>query len=339
MAYEAKFAPVPIFAVPCGLGGSERILLPGERSADITLHAVAVSESAADFMAPAAAEPADHEIATISIDDRRFGIACGIDGAAQSDPVAQSYRSGDLGPIGLLLSVARAAVRPGARVLDLGAHIGGFACAMAARGCRVLAVEASPRNVALLDASRRHNDFRDLHVEQAAVGDHEGEIRFQANGPWGQVAAGEGGVRVPMTTVDAILERHGWSEVDFVKLDVEGYEVRALRGGARLLSGADAPPVFFESNSHTLAAFGETPESLRAEFLVRGYTVYHVRAGVLVPVRPDDRQRKVCTDYLACKRVPAGLAAWQRPSLALLSWRLKRAMDALRPRERPPVFK
>lgn len=308
----------------------------GRGVTDLNQHAASAADIVQHSMAPAAA---DHEIATVFIDDRRFGIACGTGVAAQSDPVALSYRAGDLRPVGMLLSVARAVLGPGARVLDLGAHIGGFSMAAAALGHRVLAVEASPRNVALLDASRRHNDFRDLQVEHAAVGDREGEIRFQSNGPWGQVAsdAGDGSERVPMTTVDAALERHGWSGANFVKIDVEGYEVQALRGASRLLGGADAPPVFFESNSHTLAAFGETPESLRAEFLRHGYTVYHVRAGVLVPVLPGERQRKVCTDYLACKRVPAGLAAWQRPSLALFAWRLKHAVDALRPRQRLPV--
>jgi len=283
-------------------------------------------------MAHAPAAPADHEIATVTLAGRRFGIACGTDEAALRDPVAGHYRAGDLRPVGLLLAVARAAVGPGARVLDLGAHLGGFAMSAAALGCRVLAVEASPRNVALLEAARRHNDFTALHVEHAAVGDDEGEIRFQANGPWGQVAsaAEDGSVRVPMSTIDAILARNDWTGADFVKLDVEGYEVRALRGAERLLGGADAPPVFFESNRSTLATFGETPESLRAEFVRHGYTVHHVRNGVLVPVRPGEPQRKVCTDYLACKRLPAGLAAWRRPSLRSLAWRLKHACEGLR---------
>lgn len=263
---------------------------------------------------------------------RRFGIACGTDEAAFCDPVAGHYRAGDLRPVNLLLAVARATVGPGARVIDLGAHLGGFAMSAAALGCRVLAVEASPRNVALLEASRLHNDFTALVVEYAAVGDSDGEIRFQSNGPWGQVASSErdGSVRVPMYTIDSILTRHGWTGADFIKLDVEGYEVRALRGAERLLHAAEAPPIFFESNRATLSAFGETPESLRAEFERYGYTVYHVGNGVLVPVTPNKPQRKVCTDYLACKRLPAGLAAWRRLSLRSLAWRLKHAADVLR---------
>lgn len=277
-------------------------------------------------------EPPDHAIASVSLAGRSFGIACGTDAAALGDPVAGSYRAGDLGPVGLPLATLRAAVSPGARVLDLGAHIGGFAMSAAALGYRVLAVEASPRNVALLEAARGHNGFDDLRIEPAAIGDHEGEVRFQANGPWGQVtsAAADGSVRVPLTTIDAVLAGHGWSGADFVKLDVEGYEVRALQGAARLLRGPDAPPVFFESNRSTLAAFGETPESLRAAFVDHGYTVYHVREGVLVPVWPAERQRRVCIDYLACKQLPVGLAAWRRSSLRSLKWRIKHAVDFLR---------
>src|SRR5438270_48046 len=45
------------------------------------------------------------------------------------------------------------------RVLDLGAHIGTFALAASASGRRVLAVEPAPRNLDLLNASRRANRF------------------------------------------------------------------------------------------------------------------------------------------------------------------------------------
>src|SRR6516165_4106600 len=42
---------------------------------------------------------------------------------------------------------------PGGRVLDLGAHLGTFSLFAAAHGYQVLAVEASPRNAALLKAT------------------------------------------------------------------------------------------------------------------------------------------------------------------------------------------
>ena len=47
------------------------------------------------------------------------------------------------------------AVAPGATVLDLGAHIGSFSVAAAARGYHVIAVEAGADNVELLKESVR----------------------------------------------------------------------------------------------------------------------------------------------------------------------------------------
>jgi hypothetical protein len=39
-------------------------------------------------LAPASVAPIDHEIATVTLAGRRFGIACGTDEAALRDPVA-----------------------------------------------------------------------------------------------------------------------------------------------------------------------------------------------------------------------------------------------------------
>lgn len=276
--------------------------------------------------------PADWSIATVTLEGRRFGIACGTDAASRDDIVADRYRTGNLRPVALVVAVARAALRLGDRVLDVGAHLGGFALAAASMGCRVLALEAAPRNARLIELSRAYNSFDDLRVRNAAVGDREGSVHFRSHGPWGQIAeaAGEGVETVPMLTIDAAIADQRWDGVEFMKLDVEGYEPRAIRGAARLLARADAPPIFFESNRETLAAFGETPESLRAAFVAHGYTVHHVRPGVLVPVGPHERQKRVVVDYLACKRVPPGLASWLRPSLRSLIWRLRESLKALR---------
>src|SRR5437868_2563097 len=58
-------------------------------------------------------------------------------------------------------------VRPGHRVLDLGANIGLFCLPLAAMGCQVVAVEASPRNAELLQASITCNRLSNLRVIHA----------------------------------------------------------------------------------------------------------------------------------------------------------------------------
>src|SRR5260370_14043637 len=118
----------------------------------------------------------------------QFAIAIGNEATLENDPVAAAYRAGSIAPLSALLDIALAILQPGDRVLDLGAHLGGFALTAAARGCDVIAVEASPRNAALLQLSADHNRFTHLHAGHAAVGDRSGAVECSSHGPWGHVA-------------------------------------------------------------------------------------------------------------------------------------------------------
>ena len=162
------------------------------------------------------------------------------------DPISRDLASGVYSPqYDRLLGLLQTIVPVGGRVLDLGAHIGTFSLAAAALGYEVLAVEASPQNAALLQASIEANGFRQMRVIHAAVSDRSGVLEFCAIGPWGHVSTPlltTPTVRVPAVTVEQILDDHGWDRVDFVKIDIEGSEVAALEGMKQLLSGPDSPP-------------------------------------------------------------------------------------------------
>jgi FkbM family methyltransferase len=45
---------------------------------------------------------------------------------------------------------------------------------------------------------------------------------------------------LPMTTLDAVTEGSAFARPDFIKLDVQGYEIEVLRGGVRTLESAEA---------------------------------------------------------------------------------------------------
>ncbi len=240
-----------------------------------------------------------------------------------------------------------ALTRPGELVVDLGAHIGTFALAAAGADRRAVAVEASPVNAALLRASVVANRFWGLRVVNAAVGDTPGTVDFWSRGPWGHVATpADGAVSVsepvpavePVSavTVDSLLYELGLSGPRFVKMDVEGCEPATIRGMRALLEPDDAPILLYEANGHTLALFGETPESLVEALDDLGYTSYYIDYVVdphlLIRVEPGVMQPETLVDCLAVKQRPESLPGWRFAPPMTLDERVQRMVaDCLVP--------
>lgn len=244
--------------------------------------------------------------------------------SSATDPVSRAYlASGGTWVNGRLLGIMAGFVEPGSKVVDLGAFAGEFSLAAAALGCEVLAFEANPVVASMVAASAAVNEFDDLRVLNVAAGDVAATVSFRSNGPWGVVLdpawddedADEPTLQVP---VDDVLDALGWTDIAFVKIDVEGSEARALVGLSRRLSGYGAPPVLFESN--LAAAWGTGTPARELLDLVEGfgYTLYRIVPQAIIPADASSFQPAVVCDYLALKeRTPSevGLATQPPPSL------------------------
>jgi FkbM family methyltransferase len=229
----------------------------------------------------------------------------------EKDPITTSLLRGDFEPpphYRLAMEMTSSA----SRVLDLGAHLGTFALPCAAAGCDVLAVEASPRNAALLRASAESNGFERLRVRWAAAAAAPGVVLFRVAGPYGLVAANDpAGIHVPAISAASELQALGWSSVDFVKLDVEGSEVAALRGLAPFLQSDDAPIIAYESNGYTLEVQGESPTTLARWLEAAGYRSFQIRPGRLIPTSSERVQVECNVDCVATKRPARLTAGWR----------------------------
>jgi len=157
-----------------------------------------------------------------------------------------------------LLAFAREFVKPGHSVWDVGANIGAFTFAAAQRvgpGGAVLSIEADIWLASLLNRSRSlpANQTKPVEILPAAITDAVGVERFtiaargrasnalEKIGGRSQMGGTRETVLVPTVTLDMLLEHA--KTPDVLKIDIEGAEVLALRGGARLLH--EARPVIY----------------------------------------------------------------------------------------------
>jgi len=149
-----------------------------------------------------------------------------------------------------LLDLAEEFVGPGDMVWDVGANVGLFAFAAAARAGpsgRVLALEPDPllagllRRSAALDAPARAPVEVLAVAADAACGSAEFHIssrgraaNYLAGGGSSQAGGSREVILVSTVTLDSLLDR--FPAPRFVKIDVENLEYRVLQGASRVLA-------------------------------------------------------------------------------------------------------
>ncbi len=78
----------------------------------------------------------------------------------------------------------------------------------------------------------------------------------------------------PVITLDAFCAEHGVDRVDFIRMDIEGAELRALMGAVKILD-RDLPHVLLEIHPDMLQArFGASGDAVLDLFRDRGYRMF-----------------------------------------------------------------
>lgn len=131
-------------------------------------------------------------------------------------------------------------LRPGVTFVDIGANVGSYSLDAARRGARVLAIEANPETAERLSYNIAANDLTKVAVEVCAVGPDTGtRALWSAASNCGfatlvEGLANEDGAddwrarRVDVRPLAEVLDAHGIARADVLKVDVEGFEDRAL---------------------------------------------------------------------------------------------------------------
>ena len=188
-------------------------------------------------------------------------------------------------------------VHPGQTVWDVGSERGWFTLLMAKRvgsTGRVDAFEPFAANADRLGANMQLNDMHWVHVHRLAVADVTGSVRFQP--PSDQIideydylehCSGVGfvtesgspdAIEVPAVRLDDHARQQSIESLHFIKMDVEGAELMALRGAEQTIR-RHRPIIAVEYNRAALRRAGTTMHELDAWLNDHGYERLFYRNG------------------------------------------------------------
>ena len=184
------------------------------------------------------------------------------------------------------MELVRRHLRPGMIAVDAGANIGCFSVVMSQcvgpQG-RVVAFEPGPANHALLTHNIEVNGYTQTVAERQAVADEPGEATLHMSDSdsgyhsLSEAAAPDASssVTVRTTSLDAYFAEP-IPAVDFVKLDVQGAEMSALRGMRGLLTASPDMTLITELDVDCMVANGDDPREYLQVLVDHGFRLHHI---------------------------------------------------------------
>lgn len=180
-------------------------------------------------------------------------------------------------------------------IVDVGANLGWYTCigAVLSEGT-VWSLEMDPENVQRLRKNVQLNDADNVEIIHAAADEEKGIVSYERSSGAAEFkieqekGASHGTVDVEATTVDHVLMPA--EEVDLMKIDVEGAELRVLRGAVRTLE-AMKPKIIVEVHPFRLFDQGGSIEELIEILTERGYALYEVAS-------PESSERNVVSERI-----------------------------------------
>ena len=183
--------------------------------------------------------------------------------------------------------IMRAVVPRGGTVIDVGANVGWHSLLMArlvgADG-RVLAVEANASIRRRLALNIALNRLANVDLVPCALSSREQMLKFtvrtaeQPDSASGHVLADDAGgeaAAIEARPLDAIVREKACARVDFLKIDVEGFEWPVLQGAEETVSRF-RPHIVFEFDKAYWPRGGGDPASLSAFFDTHRYRLFTI---------------------------------------------------------------
>lgn len=167
-------------------------------------------------------------------------------------------------------------LKPGMVVFDVGANIGYYTLLtspLVGPTGSVYAFEPSSYAFNKLTRAVKENRLTNVRTFKLALGAQEGELELSPciEGNHTPNLLEGGGEKIHVTTLDSFVREHSIQRIDFLKMDVEGFEPFVVEGGRNSFSSGLVRAVLCEFSATWLERSGHAPKRMYQDFLSMGF--------------------------------------------------------------------
>ena len=191
-------------------------------------------------------------------------------------------------------------------VVDVGANIGLHTLNMArivGNTGQVFAFEPDPSNFEILKKNVKINNYKNIILEQKAVGDKHGRTTlYQSDHPgkhriFPQTEQAKSQVQVELTNLDNYFDSDMIDKINFIKIDVEGLEFSVLKGMKNILKNSKKIKILFEFMPENTMEVGFTPIELLNYLTSNNFKLYCMddKTKKLLHVSNNEEIVKLCS--------------------------------------------
>lgn len=191
-------------------------------------------------------------------------------------------------------------------ILDIGANIGitSLFFTRINPNVKVLAFEPHPANFKRAQEHLFMNDLKRVELLNIGLGNVATMATMAEVDPHNPGmnrilpdVSGLPSTEIRVEVLDEVLKSKAFAKIDFVKIDVEGYEYKVLEGGREVLT-RDRPVIYLEFDDDYLQQQGFSAHKLISLLVNYGYSRFY-RAQPLTEVNPNDDFRGCHFDLIA----------------------------------------
>ncbi len=203
-------------------------------------------------------------------------------------------------------------VKKGQTVFDIGANVGNFTILFSnivGKQGKVFSFEAVPKTFEYLSRNVESLKIHNVILENLAIGDKQGNFNIYTpgndsgqsslmihnKGSWKNSDIQK--VTCSMVTLDKYIKKNNIERLDFIKCDIEGAELLALKGMTQILN-RHRPKLLLEVNDKWTKSFGYTSHDLIVFLKEVGYkTFFKVDKRPIILSDNDLKNLHQCNDW------------------------------------------